>query len=53
LRKNKKANAFFKPLNRTNLFSIAFRLQTAKKEETKQKRITKIIAMLEREEKFH
>ena len=53
LRKNKKANAFFKTLNRTNLFSIAFRLQTAKKEETKQKRIATIIAMLEREEKFH
>ena len=53
LRKNKKANAFFKTLNRTNLFSIAFRLQTAKKEETRQKRIAKIIGMLEREEKFH
>jgi uncharacterized protein YdeI (YjbR/CyaY-like superfamily) len=53
LHKNKKAAAFFKTLNRTNLFSIAFRLQTAKKEETKQKRIINIIAMLEREEKFH
>ena len=53
LRKNRKANAFFKTLNRTNLFSIAFRLQTAKKEETKQKRIKTIIEMLEREEKFH
>lgn len=53
LRKNKKANAFFKTLNRTNLFSIAFRLQTAKKEETRQKRIKMIIEMLEREEKFH
>jgi len=53
LQKNKKANAFFKTLNRTNLFSIAFRLQTAKKEETRLKRIAKIIEMLEREEKFH
>jgi len=53
LRGNKKANAFFKTLNRTNLFSIAFRLQTAKKEETKQKRIITIIEMLEKEEKFH
>ena len=53
LQKNKKANAFFKTLNRTNLFSIAFRLQTAKKEETKQKRIKSIIEMLERGEKFH
>jgi len=53
LRKNKKAFAFFKTLNRTNLFSIAFRLQTAKKEETRQKRIAKIIEMLESEKKFH
>jgi uncharacterized protein YdeI (YjbR/CyaY-like superfamily) len=53
LRRNKKANAFFKTLNRTNLFSIVFRLQTAKKEETRQKRITAIIEMLEREKKFH
>ena len=53
LNKNKKALAFFKTLNRTNLFSIAFRLQTAKKEETRLKRITSIISMLEREEKFH
>lgn len=53
LQKNKKANAFFKTLNRTNLFPIAFRLQTAKKEETRQKRIKSIIEMLEREEKFH
>jgi len=53
LHKNKKATAFFKTLNRTNLFSIVFRLQTAKKEETKQKRIKTIIEMLERGEKFH
>jgi len=53
LRKNKKAHAFFRTLNRTNLFSIVFRLQTAKKEETKQKRIRIIIEMLEREKKFH
>jgi uncharacterized protein YdeI (YjbR/CyaY-like superfamily) len=53
LDKNKKAKAFFKTLNRTNLFSIVFRLQTAKKEATRQKRISTIIAMLEKEEKFH
>ncbi len=53
LYKNKKATVFFKTLNRTNLFSIAFRLQTAKKEETRLKRIKNIIEMLEREEKFH
>lgn len=53
LQANNKANAFFKTLNRTNLFPIAFRLQTAKKEETKQRWIKRIIDMLERGEKFH
>jgi uncharacterized protein YdeI (YjbR/CyaY-like superfamily) len=53
LQKNKKANTFYKTLNRTNLFSIAFRLQTAKKEETRQKRMRQIIDMLARNEKFH
>lgn len=34
LSKNKKAEAFFMGLNKTNLFSIGFRLQNAKKQET-------------------
>jgi uncharacterized protein YdeI (YjbR/CyaY-like superfamily) len=53
LRKNKKAEAFFKTLNKTNLFSISFRLQTAKKQETKEKRMKQIIEMLSKGEKFH
>lgn len=53
LSKNKKAEAFFKSLNKTNLFSIAFRLQTAKKTETREKRMKQIIEMLEKGEKFH
>ena len=53
LEKNKKAKAFYETLNKTNRFSIAYRLQTAKREETKQKRIKEIIAMLARGEKFH
>ena len=53
LDKNPKAKAFYDTLNKTNLFSIAYRLQTAKREETKQKRIKEIVAMLAREEKFH
>ena len=52
LRKNKKAEAFYKGLNKTNLFSIGFRLQTAKKQETREKRIREIIEMLARGEKF-
>lgn len=53
LSKNKKAEAFFMGLNKTNLFSIGFRLQTAKKQETREKRMKEIIEMLARGEKFH
>jgi uncharacterized protein YdeI (YjbR/CyaY-like superfamily) len=53
LSKNKKAEAFFMGLNKTNLFSIGFRLQTAKKQETREKRIKEIIEMLAKREKFH
>jgi len=53
LSKNKKAEAFFKGLNKTNLFSIGFRLQTAKKQETREKRVKEIIEMLAKGEKFH
>jgi len=53
LSKNNKAEAMFKGLNKTNLFSIGFRLQTAKKQETKEKRIKEIIEMLAKGEKFH
>jgi uncharacterized protein YdeI (YjbR/CyaY-like superfamily) len=50
---NKKAKAFFATLNKTNLYSIAYRLQTAKKPETRDKRIEAIIEKLARGEKFH
>lgn len=53
LGKNKKAEDFFKALNKTNLFSIGFRLQTAKKQETREKRIKAIIEKLAKGEKFH
>jgi uncharacterized protein YdeI (YjbR/CyaY-like superfamily) len=53
LARNAKANAFFKSLNKTNLYSIAYRLQTAKKAETRERRKRSIIAMLARGEKFH
>lgn len=53
LSKNKNAEAFFKSLNKTNLFSIGFRLQTAKKQETREKRMKEIIEKLARGEKFH
>ena len=53
LARNKKANTFFATLNKTNLYSIAYRLQTAKKPETRAKRMQAIIDRLARGEKFH
>jgi uncharacterized protein YdeI (YjbR/CyaY-like superfamily) len=52
LSKNKKAEAFFKGLNKTNLFSIGFKLQTAKKLETREKRMNEIIEKLAKGEKL-
>jgi uncharacterized protein YdeI (YjbR/CyaY-like superfamily) len=53
LSKDKNAFAFFKTLNKTNTYAIAWRLQTAKKPETREKRMKTILEMLSRGEKFH
>jgi len=53
LEKKPKAHAFFKTLNKTNLYSIAWRLQTAKKPETRERRMKAILGMLEEGKKFH
>ncbi len=53
LSKNKKALAFFEGLNKTNRYSIAWRLQTAKKPETREKRKKVMLEMMARGEKFH
>ena len=53
LSKNKKAKAFFETLNKTNKYAIGWRLQTAKKPETKEKRIKAIVEMLSKQQKFH
>jgi uncharacterized protein YdeI (YjbR/CyaY-like superfamily) len=47
------AQAFFLTLNSVNRYAILFRIQTAKKAETRTKRIREFIAMLERNEKIH
>ncbi|MFZ1632481.1 MAG: YdeI/OmpD-associated family protein, partial [Chitinophagales bacterium] len=44
---------FFNSLNKTNLFTIGFQLQTAKKQETREKRMKAIIEKLAKGEKFH
>jgi uncharacterized protein YdeI (YjbR/CyaY-like superfamily) len=53
LNKNKKAKSFFATLNRANVYAIVYRLQTAKKSETRERRLQAILAMLERGEQFN
>lgn len=53
LARNAKAKRFYATLSRANLYAIAYRLQTAKRPETKIKRIKLLIDMLERGDKFH
>ena len=53
LAQNKKAKAFFEALNNANVYAISYRLQTAKKPETRAKRLHAIIGKLNRGEKFH
>jgi uncharacterized protein YdeI (YjbR/CyaY-like superfamily) len=53
LRKNPAAERFFATLDRRNLYVIYHRLQAAKSLETRQKRITALLAQLERGEAFH
>ncbi len=52
LSKNKKAELSFKELGKTSLFAIGFKLHTAKKTETREKRIKEIIQKLENGEKI-
>lgn len=53
LKKNKKAYAFYQTLNKTNIYAIAWRLQTAKKPETREKRFKALLSMLAKENKIH
>jgi uncharacterized protein YdeI (YjbR/CyaY-like superfamily) len=53
LEKNKKAKAFFETLNSVNRYAILFRIQTAKKAETRAKRIQQFVEMLEKNEKIY
>lgn len=51
--KNPKAQAFLKTLNKTNQYSIGWRLQTARTAATRSKRMKMLVAMLARGETFH
>jgi uncharacterized protein YdeI (YjbR/CyaY-like superfamily) len=53
LEKQPAAKAFFDTLDRTNLYPIYHRLQTAKRPETRARRMALIIAQLERGERFY
>jgi len=53
LDKNKKAKAFFATLNSKNRYAILHRIQTAKKPETRAKRIEQFTSMLEKHEKLY
>jgi uncharacterized protein YdeI (YjbR/CyaY-like superfamily) len=50
---HKKAEAFFKTLNRANLYAISYRLQTAKKPETRAQRFEQILRMMKEGKRFH
>jgi uncharacterized protein YdeI (YjbR/CyaY-like superfamily) len=53
LAKHRKAKAFFETLNAANRYAVCWRVQTAKKPETKAKRVETLVAMLARGEKLH
>ncbi len=50
---NAQAKAFFAMLDRGNRYAIVFRLATAKRAETRQRRIVQFVEMLARHEKLH
>jgi len=50
---NPQAKAFFATLDKANRYAILWRIQTVKKAETRARKITQFLAMLERHEKIH
>lgn len=53
LERQPKARAFFDTLNKANRYALFFRLTTAKKPETRARRIADFVAMLQCGEKLH
>jgi uncharacterized protein YdeI (YjbR/CyaY-like superfamily) len=53
LDKNERAKIFFLTLNSANRYAILFRINTAKRAETRQRRIQQLIRMLENGQKIH
>jgi len=50
---DRRAAAFFETLDAANRYAILWRLQTAKKAETRERRLAQFVAMLARHEKIH
>jgi uncharacterized protein YdeI (YjbR/CyaY-like superfamily) len=53
LKQDKKAYAFFKTLDKANTYSIAWRLQTAKRPETRQRRKAHLLALMKAGKRLH
>jgi uncharacterized protein YdeI (YjbR/CyaY-like superfamily) len=53
LKRDKKAYAFFKTLNQANRYAIAWRLQTATKPETRERRMKKLLETLSAGKRLH
>ena len=53
LDRNGRAKAFFATLDRRNRYAILFRIQTAKRAETRARRVQQFIQMLEQHETLH
>jgi uncharacterized protein YdeI (YjbR/CyaY-like superfamily) len=53
LARNKKAREFFATLSSANRYAILYRIQDAKRAETRARRITQLVEMLARGETFH
>ncbi|OLE58494.1 MAG: bacteriocin-protection protein, YdeI/OmpD-associated family [Bacteroidetes bacterium 13_1_20CM_4_60_6] len=50
---HRRAAAFFRTLNRANLYAIAYRLQTAQKPETRARRFEQLLQMMKDGKKLH
>jgi uncharacterized protein YdeI (YjbR/CyaY-like superfamily) len=53
LKKNKKAQKFFDSLSSANRYAFLYRIQTAKKPETRERHLKKTMEMLEAEKVYH
>lgn len=53
LARHKKAEAFFNSLNKANRYAIAYRLQTAKKPETRARRFELLLQMMKEGKRLH